>query len=87
MIQWNDSNVTFYIDNNPFGEIELTSTYGLGYTDNNLPVVKRSNNRCEINYTMPINRDMLMYLYFGHKVTNNWLKIHGGVMSRKRRRR
>ena len=29
------------------------------------------------------NRSILLSLLLGRKVTNNWLKMHGGVMSRK----
>ena len=31
-----------------------------------------------------INRNILLSLWLGRKVTNNWLKQHGGVMTRKR---
>lgn len=29
------------------------------------------------------NRNALLSLFHGREVTNNWLKMHGGVMSRK----
>lgn len=33
------------------------------------------------------NRNTFLSLFHGRKVTNNWLKIHGGVMTRKRGRK
>lgn len=34
-----------------------------------------------------INRNALLSLLHGRKVTNNWLKIHNGVMTRKKGRK
>lgn len=34
-----------------------------------------------------INRNALLSALFGRKVTNNWLKKHGGVMTRKKGKR
>ena len=34
-----------------------------------------------------VNRNTLLSLLHGRKVTNNWLKIHNGVMTRKKGRR
>ena len=33
---------------------------------------------------MKIDRNFLLTLLYGRKVTNNWLKMHGGVMTRKK---
>ena len=33
------------------------------------------------------NRNLLLSLLHGRKVTNNWLKQHGGVMTRKKERK
>ena len=38
-------------------------------------------------FTAKINRLAMLSLLHGHKITNNWLKRHGGVMSRKIHRR
>lgn len=38
-------------------------------------------------FTANVNRLTLLSIVHGHKVTNNWLKRHGGVMSRKIHRR
>lgn len=34
-----------------------------------------------------INRNTLLSLLFGRKITNNWLKMHGRVMTRKKGRK
>ena len=38
-------------------------------------------------FTVKAERNTLLSLLYGHKITNNWLKRHGGVMSRKIHRR
>lgn len=30
-----------------------------------------------------VNRNLLLSALYGRKITNNWLKMHGGVMTRK----
>ena len=37
--------------------------------------------------TVKVDRLALLSVLHGHKITNNWLKRHGGVMSRKIHRR
>lgn len=36
--------------------------------------------------TNSINRNVLLSLWYGREVSNNWLKMHGGIMTRKKRR-
>ena len=38
-------------------------------------------------FTAEVDRNAMLSIFHGHKVTNNWLKYHGGVMSRKIHRR
>lgn len=38
-------------------------------------------------FTAEVDRKAMLSLFYGHKITNNWLKRHGGVMSRKIHRR
>ena len=33
--------------------------------------------------TCYINRNLILSALYGEKITNNWLKMHGGVMTRK----
>lgn len=30
-----------------------------------------------------LNRNVFMMLLYGRKITNNWIKMHGGIMTRK----
>ena len=39
----------------------------------------------EITFEAKIDPRALLYIFTGIKVTNNWLKMHGGVMSRRKR--
>ncbi len=47
------------------------------------PITKSCSMQVDISY---INRNLLLSLVHGRKVTNNWLKMHGGIMSRKKGR-
>lgn len=54
-----------------------------GYADEE-EIVKKLNS-CEATFTLDtidINRLTWLSLIHGRKVTNNWLKMHGGVMIR-----
>ena len=46
-------------------------------------------NECSFGMTLPyrITRKMCLSLIYGRPITNNWLKMHGGIMSRKVARR
>ena len=46
-------------------------------------------NECSFDMTLPYRntRKMCLSLIYGRPITNNWLKMHGGVMSRKVARR
>ena len=41
----------------------------------------------EIVFECDVNRNGLLSLIHGRTITNNWLKMHGGVMSRRIRRK
>ena len=41
----------------------------------------------EATITVETDRNSILSLIYGEKITNNWLKMHGGVMSRKGTRR
>lgn len=46
-------------------------------------------NECSFDMTLPYRdaRKMCLSLIYGKQITNNWLKMHGGVMIRKVARR
>lgn len=37
---------------------------------------------CELK-NVKLNRNVFMMLLYGRKITNNWIKMHGGIMTRK----
>ena len=39
------------------------------------------------DFTARLDRRVFLSIIYGHNITNNWLKRHGGVMSRKIHRR
>ena len=41
----------------------------------------------EATITCEFDRNSILSIIYGKKITNNWLKMHGGVMSRKGTRR
>lgn len=41
----------------------------------------------KITFECKVKRNDMLSLIYGQKITNNWLKMHGGVMSRKIRKR
>lgn len=57
------------------------------YADELPKVMKFSESKEVTIENVKINRNTLLSLLYGRKVTNNWLKMHGGVMSRKKGRK
>lgn len=41
----------------------------------------------EATFTCKINRATMLSLIYGRPITNNWLKMHGGVMRRNTRKK
>lgn len=50
-------------------------------------LTKKFNTPATATFTVKADRLTLLSILYGHKITNNWLKRHGGVMSRKIHRR
>ena len=73
-----------HIDGKPIdGIIDLEYFGTFDNTENtDVPIIKIPQNR-EITLTAHVDRNTLLSFIHGRKITNNWLKIHGGVMSRK----
>lgn len=42
-----------------------------------------NNDTATLEINTKIIRNMYLSLIFGRKVTNNWLKLHGGIMTRR----
>lgn len=45
--------------------------------------IKRSK-QLTCTFTAHVKRNALLSMFYGRRITNNWLKMHGGVMARKR---
>ena len=46
-----------------------------------------NNDTATLEINTKLNRNVYLSLIFGRKVTNNYLKMHGGIMSRKTTRK
>ena len=72
------------------GELqELSEVIELAADDTDHPVFTKENlfikaDPIEITFEAKINQLALLSILTGKKITNNWLKLHGGVMQRKR---
>lgn len=65
------------------GYTELVIPYNLEdtfYTENLPPDIVGSETA---TFTVCIDKRTLLSILYGRKVTNNWLKLHGGIMVRK----
>ena len=51
------------------------------------PTLLYRDSSVEFDCKSVINRNLLLRLLTGFPVTNNWLKMHGGIMSRTKRRK
>ena len=55
---------------------------------NELPKAMKFSEPKEVTIeNVKINRNTLLSILLGRKVTNNWLKMHGGIMTRKKGRK
>ena len=68
--------------------IETVDTYPEITTPNEMCSILRDDAH-EVSLTLALNIDnlTLLSLLMGRRITNNWLKMHGGVMRRKRGKR
>ena len=53
------------------------------------PYFHPDSNECSFGMTLPYTnaRKMYLSLIYGRPITNNWLKMHGGIMGRTKRRK
>lgn len=52
---------------------------GMEYTETIIPCNRKTTFECEVK----VDRLGLLSLIYGRKITNNWLKMHGGIMTRR----
>ena len=73
-----------YIDGRKLGDVSITNMTLTAEDDNSLSGFSIPKNQEACFYvTNPITRLDFLSIFHGRKVTNNWLKMHGGIMSRK----
>lgn len=80
---------TLYLNNEPIMKLDkcdLVCEEPI-YADELPKVMKFSESKEVTIENVKINRNTLLSLLYGRKITNNWLKIHGGVMTRKKGRK
>ena len=76
---------TFFINGEPLfysdeSEIAIDNTNTIN--QKTLRIIKEP---VEFTTNCVVDRNTMLSLLYGRKVTNNWLKMHGGVMTRKRK--
>ena len=80
---------TLYLNNEPIMELDKCDLVCEEPIDaDEIPeIIKFSEQEVSLEMKNPIiNRNALLSLLFGRKITNNWLKMHGGVMTRRRKK-
>ena len=74
-----------YSNNEP---IELDKEFVCSETIDTTNMPKRlSSGTMECSFEVSIDRNSMLSLLLGRPVTNNWLKNHGGVMTKKKGRK
>ena len=79
---------TLYLNNEPIMTLDKCEIVEQELQDFSVEEPKEINVNFEKEITFTVknsqfNRNTLLSLVHGRKVTNNWLKMHGGVMTRK----
>lgn len=83
---------TLYLNNDPImtlGKYEIVEPEAQDFSVEEPKDLKLDWLKKEMTFTVEnvqIKRNLLLSLLHGRKVTNNWLKQHGGVMTRKKGR-
>ena len=84
---------TIYIQKESGGEkisVPAVAELKIGKPDEDtieFPTLLYRDGSVEFGCKSVINRNLLLRLVTGFPITNNWLKMHGGVMSRTKRRK
>ena len=75
---------TLYIQNETGGEkipVPATPVSFVDETVDTSPSIVRLTEPVEIEFKTMIDQRTMLALLLGRNITNNWLKMHGGVMS------
>lgn len=74
---------TLYLDGSPIGEIQEASFEREESRVSDLAASFKKLGEVTLTATTRLRRLTFLSLIHGRKVTNNWLKMHGGVMTRR----
>lgn len=77
---------TLYLNNEPIMELDKEFVCASTIDTTNMPKILNSESM-EGGFEVSIDRNSMLSLLLGRPVTNNWLKNHGGVMTKKRGRK
>lgn len=81
----NLSNAVLYFGSSPIGICDCVETLEPDIKQEDIDrVVALIREPVEATFEVHVPRLSMLSLVHGHKVTNNWLKMHGGIMSRRR---
>lgn len=77
---------TLYLNNEPIMELDRELVCATTIDTTNMPKILNSESM-EGGFEVSIDRNSMLSLLLGRPVTNNWLKNHGGVMTKKKGRK
>ena len=79
-------NIQMYMDGKRIGEIE-EANLELKTNEQKFNTIRRVKKQMSGTFTLKLREKEVLSLIIGKKVTNNWLKMHGGIITRKFRKR
>ena len=79
-------NIQMYMDGKRIGEIEEVN-FELKPKEQKFNTIRRVRKQVSGTFALKLREKEVLSLIIGKKVTNNWLKMHGGIMTRKLKKR
>lgn len=79
-------NIQMYMDGKRIGEIE-EANLELKPKEQKFNTIRRARKQVSGTLALKLREKEVLSLIIGKKVTNNWLKMHGGIMTRKFKKR
>lgn len=79
-------NIQMYMDGKRIGEIE-EANLELKPKEQKFDAIRRVRKQVSGTFALKLREKEVLSLIIGKKVTNNWLKMHGGIMTRKFKKR
>lgn len=81
--------ILYFGDNEPFEVTDVIIEAEEFLEERGSKIMNFSHEKDSVEFTIDkssINRNALLSLWYGRKVSNNWLKMHGGIITRKKRK-